>query len=263
MEPVSTTVGMGLGKALGISAGGSLFSGLANLFTGQGMSRRQNKRMVDFWRMQNEYNHPTQQMARLKEAGLNPNLMYGQSASGATGTAGPVGKPDMVKPDFQNPIQNLTAYADVKQRNAQTNLLNTQNSVAIQDAALRSAQAASQRLQNVKTDAEARVWNQLQDTSLQIQESTLDTLKLETVKRKIENSTLKETQQWIVEEAYQKVAVLKAQRKNLEMGTALRQLESELKRSGLENAPFWARWIYRELGLENEKLFNDQGNLNR
>lgn len=40
--------------------------------------------------MQNAYNDPAQQMARLKKAGLNPNLIYGQSVSGATGQAGAV-----------------------------------------------------------------------------------------------------------------------------------------------------------------------------
>ena len=40
--------------------------------------------------MQNAYNDPAQQMSRLKKAGLNPNLIYGQSVSGATGQAGAV-----------------------------------------------------------------------------------------------------------------------------------------------------------------------------
>lgn len=33
------------------------------------------------WNMQNEYNSPAAQMARLKEAGLNPNLVYGNGGS--------------------------------------------------------------------------------------------------------------------------------------------------------------------------------------
>ncbi len=32
------------------------------------------------WAMQNEYNHPSSQMARLRAAGLNPNLVYGHGA---------------------------------------------------------------------------------------------------------------------------------------------------------------------------------------
>ena len=30
------------------------------------------------WERQNAHNHPLEQMRRLKEAGLNPNLIYGQ-----------------------------------------------------------------------------------------------------------------------------------------------------------------------------------------
>lgn len=41
----------------------------------------------ELWAKQNEYNSPAAQMQRLKEAGLNPNLMYGQ---GTTGIAVPI-----------------------------------------------------------------------------------------------------------------------------------------------------------------------------
>lgn len=44
------------------------------------------------WNRQNAYNHPQAQMERLKSAGLNPNLIYGDSASGAAGNAENIGK---------------------------------------------------------------------------------------------------------------------------------------------------------------------------
>ena len=37
---------------------------------------------VEMWKMQNKYNEPKNQMARLKSAGLNPNLMYGKGTPG-------------------------------------------------------------------------------------------------------------------------------------------------------------------------------------
>lgn len=40
-------------------------------------NERNYQRNVDFWQMQNDYNHPAAQMERLREAGLNPNLIYG------------------------------------------------------------------------------------------------------------------------------------------------------------------------------------------
>lgn len=42
-----------------------------------------NERM---WNMQNEYNTPAQQMQRISEAGLNPNLMYSQGSPGVAGS---------------------------------------------------------------------------------------------------------------------------------------------------------------------------------
>ena len=40
---------------------------------------RENQANLDFWNMQNAYNTPQAQMERYQAAGLNPNLIYGQS----------------------------------------------------------------------------------------------------------------------------------------------------------------------------------------
>ena len=40
---------------------------------------RENQANLDFWNMQNAYNSPAAQMQRYQAAGLNPNLIYGQS----------------------------------------------------------------------------------------------------------------------------------------------------------------------------------------
>lgn len=42
----------------------------------------QNQYNLDMWNRQNEYNSPQAQMQRFQEAGLNPNLIYGQGTSG-------------------------------------------------------------------------------------------------------------------------------------------------------------------------------------
>lgn len=49
------------------------------------MAEYQWQKNMEAWNMQNEYNSPTAQMERLKAAGLNPNLVYG---NGADNTAG-------------------------------------------------------------------------------------------------------------------------------------------------------------------------------
>jgi len=57
----------------------------------------QNKELADYayskdlesWNRANEYNAPSAQMARLSEAGLNPNLVYGKGATATSGSTLP------------------------------------------------------------------------------------------------------------------------------------------------------------------------------
>ena len=46
------------------------------------LARQQNQWNLEQWQRENDYNSPTSQMARMREAGLNPDLMYGQGTTG-------------------------------------------------------------------------------------------------------------------------------------------------------------------------------------
>lgn len=138
----ATAINPLVGTAIGV--GGQLlntmFQGISN--------RRQNKRMVDFWKMNNEYNHPSAQMQRLREAGLNPALMYGQSAAGAAGNSG--SPPDPIPEttvDIGNP---LAQYQNLKMFKLQSDNLRAQNTQILNDAALKAVNA-------VKSGAEANL----------------------------------------------------------------------------------------------------------
>lgn len=122
-----------------IAGGTSLIGGIANAF-GQSSANRTNIKLQreaqawqeSMWNKQNEYNTPAAQIQRMKEAGLNPALMYSQ---------GNVGNAESVKavpPAQVQPVTGLgtgiasagDAIADgimkleqVKQMRAQTNLL--------------------------------------------------------------------------------------------------------------------------------------------
>lgn len=102
-----------------------------------------------FWRMQNDYNSPEQQMQRLRDAGLNPHLIYGSSSSGAAGTAGSIPTPEVKSMQYENPrwgdalgngLQSVASIYDLEMKKAQTDNLKAQNDVIKQDAALRAAQ---------------------------------------------------------------------------------------------------------------------------
>lgn len=80
------------------------------------------KRNQRAWRRMNKYNHPSAQMERLKEAGLNPLMIYGSSPGSATGNTS--NYPEYKAPeniDF-NPkgLQKIATYANINQVKAQT-----------------------------------------------------------------------------------------------------------------------------------------------
>lgn len=111
-----------------IAAGIGLAGQLLNSGIQGGMNRatrKWNERMYGVqrkdaladWAMQNEYNSPLQQMARLKAAGLNPNLVYN---NGATHSAQSVQKSDMKQWSPQAPQfdfgQIIDQYLGTQQR---------------------------------------------------------------------------------------------------------------------------------------------------
>jgi len=117
------------------------------------MYERQQGDNIEFWNMQNEYNSPQAQMARFQEAGLNPNLIYGQ---GNAGNASPISTPDVQpvnlrNPEYGNAIPNalsaLTAMYDLDIKQAQVDNMRVQNTVLEQDALLRSAQIGNLQTQ--------------------------------------------------------------------------------------------------------------------
>lgn len=76
------------GWAAGIPIAGGILNGISQGFTNRANRKWQHKMYniqradaLKDWNMQNEYNSPAAQMARLKAAGLNPNLVYGNGAS--------------------------------------------------------------------------------------------------------------------------------------------------------------------------------------
>ena len=76
-----------------------------------------------------DYNHPAAQMARLQEAGLNPNLIYGSSPAQAAGTG--------QAPDYQMKIssQDILNTQTLRQITAQTQNIRAQTNLADMNAA--------------------------------------------------------------------------------------------------------------------------------
>lgn len=86
-------IGSALGTVAGAVVGGPVGSVVGNVLGAQNEAKANYKwqlgqetaNNIALWNMQNAYNTPKAQMERFKEAGLNPNLIYGQ-----TNTATPI-----------------------------------------------------------------------------------------------------------------------------------------------------------------------------
>lgn len=150
-----------------ISAGSSLLgTGASALSQGaqNRKSRRWQEKMYDWQRrdalsdyqMQNQYNHPSSQMARLREAGLNPNLVYGNGATtqGANVRSSDSGSwnPQASEFDFGAAAQQgLAAYMSTDMKEAQLDNLRLANTVKAGEAALIAAQTENTRAQTGRT----------------------------------------------------------------------------------------------------------------
>ncbi len=146
-----------VGSALGGGMSGGLLGGLGSGLLGGAMSfldgandyywnRKnmdyQNDLLLKNWYLQNAYNSPAAQMQRFREAGLNPNLIYGQ-----TNMAGSVGTPSAG--GSASPIAgNILMRDQIRNMRAQNENLVAQNDNLHSQNVLTREQARSLKIQN-------------------------------------------------------------------------------------------------------------------
>lgn len=92
-----------VGAAL-VSGGFSALNGILGNIFAKKANQTQFDQTVKLWNMNNEYNKPINQIARLKEAGLNPNLMYNNSSSAVGNSTAPAAPS---APNYQSPLNRV------------------------------------------------------------------------------------------------------------------------------------------------------------
>lgn len=126
------------------AAGAGLIGNLATNYTGRKLAKYQYSQDLAQWNRENAYNHPSAQMARLKQAGLNPNLVYGTGSVGNTTTQGPKQSTPDISYDGAQLSELATgvlnAYAQIKNTNAQTENTRANTAVQNEEAALKKLQ---------------------------------------------------------------------------------------------------------------------------
>lgn len=155
----------------GIQQAGALSTAIiSSAIQNKGAKDRQddaNKKNLEFWGMQNEYNHPSSQMARLREANLNPNLIYGTSGNQSVGNAEAIA-PSKASPHEQRDwMQHLNAFAQGKNIGAQTDNLREQNTVLQQEATLKALQASESESRTAMNKFDLGLKSELRTNSLE------------------------------------------------------------------------------------------------
>lgn len=115
-------------------------------------AERQLWQNVYLMNLQNEYNKPVNQMKRLEEAGLNPNLVYGSGADTLSATAGRVEQagitPSRGTLNFIEKMSMLNAMkqqeANIYRTDADTNAINANIGIAKANLRMQEAKNAAE-----------------------------------------------------------------------------------------------------------------------
>lgn len=165
-----------------IQAGGGIASSLINIL-GQNYinnrnieeQRRAQAQAQEYWYQQQEYNSPKNQVARIQEAGLNPDMLYGQSSSGVAGNAPTPAQtinPPTLNPYFLDPMtaSNISKnISEIAKNKADAKKSNSDANLAEEQALTEKEKRVFQDLQNTITflslDDQVNVWRSKSQSS--------------------------------------------------------------------------------------------------
>ena len=184
-------------------------------------------RNVDLWERQMDYNSPKNQMERFREAGLNPNLMYGKGDAGNIATL----------PKYQAPRANYTAkfpnimgalqsYQNLEIQQQQSNMLKAQRDYIIQKTATESwnTQIFGQKWNKGEIDL-----GNLTGTDSPYENQLRATLNLTNKRR---------------EEAEQRITNLVEQAEGLKLSNQQMRIANKWKKNGLEGEDILYKLIF-------------------
>ncbi len=230
---------------------------------------------LEYWNMQNAYNAPTAQMQRLKEAGLNPNLVYGNGtvANNASAPDNAKHQPLERKPvnlDLHSPI---AAYQNFKSQTAQTELTQKNIEIAEQDKLLKSLTGANMVIKNLSDKFDYDLKSELKETTVNMAEENLRKVNIENQialnrdeREAITQATnLQEAAQRIISSRIQNAQTeqqtrnLKEQLESIQKDNTLKDLEIELAKKGIyKGDPAWMRVLLQYIqNPESQKQVQD------
>lgn len=212
-----------------------------------GMYQEERNNSLKDWAMQNEYNSPKNQMARLKEAGLNPQMVYNQGYNAPPVHSATASAPEYKSyqpgvPRYKENIDigaSLGGYYDASLKTAQTDNVKANTEVAKQEALLKAVQTLNTAQQTKVSQFDLGVKQDTRHVTVEAAKANLERMWTDIAKTTTDTN-------------------INIQRNDREQGayeqnSRLRSIQIMLKSQGIsENDPLYIKMM--ALAVKNPKL---------
>ena len=131
-------------------------------------------RRVEMWNRQKKYNSPTAQMSRLRQAGLNPNLVYGSGVTGNSAGSAPQYQPAKIQRATMEPYRgwNLglsdaaSMYMAMRQNKAQVENMEAQNKLIKEQARTEGIRQGNIAMSTARSGFDLNLARELRNVSI-------------------------------------------------------------------------------------------------
>lgn len=202
---------------------------------------------LGLWHMQNKYNSPIEQMARLKEAGLNPHLMYDKGTVGEAGMAGAAKQPQASqltaaspmgysRAEMRNVLQGIDVFGDfVRFKNLQAQTDNVQANTAVaQQEAMNKAQARVLQVLDInRKSIDNRMARELYQTSVDGARVNLQSMQKDLERKTHETDILVKTKDAAIQSEVGKLRGILLNNDGKKLDNALKAWEVSLNKHGI------------------------------
>lgn len=216
------------------------------------------------WARTNQYNHPLEQMNRLRQAGLNPNLVYGKGADNTAvmvrGSQSPSyeGRMYEKKAITLDPIamQAITmGYLNTKKLQAETDNLYQQNAVLKAQKEKTQLEAKAQSIENFKAAQNMPIETEQLRSS--VEKTDAETQKIWTENNKIAQEALQIVQNMDIAKERRAAELENLLTKNEQMKQSMSVELSQEERNRVMHSTNVAKTLV-EIALEKEKVISEK-----
>lgn len=195
------------------------------------LAKQQNQWNLEQWNRENAYNDPSAQMARLKNAGLNPDLMYENGASGLMSASSPEmtsGAPS--SPVDMSPLGSKMTIGDMYQSIQQAMLNDEVINKTKEEGRKTGFEADSASVEALYKAAREQQELAIGDTTIRLNKNLASESKSRMDKLRVEVDNIAEQTNLIVQERHKILASIE----NLDADTANKKLEGYLRTQEFE-----------------------------